>query len=56
MYRVSQKGVHMINEPWKVIIASILKIWIGFDSESQKLNHDIKNKHFGSSVPKAINA
>ena len=31
-----------------VTIASILKIWLRFDSKSLKLDHDIKINHFGS--------
>ena len=32
----------------KVNIASILNIWLGFDSRNLKLDHDIKKYHFGS--------
>ena len=32
----------------KVTIASIIKIWLGFDSKNLKLDHDIKNSHFES--------
>ena len=32
----------------KVTIASILKIWFGFNSKNLKLDHDIKNNHFES--------
>ena len=32
----------------KVTIALILKIWLGFDSKTMKLDHDIKNNDIGS--------
>ena len=32
----------------KVTIASILEIWLGFDSKNLKLDHDMKNNHFKS--------
>ena len=32
----------------KVTIALIQEIWLGFDSQSLKLDHDMKNNHFGS--------
>ena len=32
----------------KVTITSILKIWLGFDSKSLKLDHDMKDKYFES--------
>ena len=32
----------------KVTIALILEIWLGFDSKSLKLDHDMKNDHFAS--------
>ena len=32
----------------KVTIASILNIWLGFDSKNLKLDHNMKNSHFGS--------
>ena len=32
----------------KVTIALILEIWLGFDSKRPKLDHDMKNSHFGS--------
>ena len=31
----------------KVNIASIFKIWLEFDSKGLKLDHDMKNNHFG---------
>ena len=31
-----------------VTIASILKIWLGFDSKSLKLDQDMKSNHFES--------
>ena len=31
----------------KVTIALSLEIWLGFDSKSLKLDHDMKNNHFG---------
>ena len=32
----------------KVTIALILEIWLGLNSKSLKLDHDMKNNHFGS--------
>ena len=32
----------------KVVIALISEIWLGFDSKSLNLDHDMKNNHFGS--------
>ena len=32
----------------KVTIALILETWLGFDSQSLKLDHDMENNHFWS--------
>ena len=32
----------------KITIVSIFKIWLGFDSKSLKLDHDMKTNHFES--------
>ena len=32
----------------KVVITSILNIWLGFGSKNLKLDHGMKNSHFGS--------
>ena len=38
-------------------IALIQEIWLGLDSQSLKLDHDMKNIHFGSLIIiQAINA
>ena len=46
--RVSQKRYTCLMSHKKVTIALILEIWLGFDSQSLKLDHDMKNNHFGS--------
>ena len=38
-----------------VTIASILKIWLGYDSKNLNSDQDMKNNHFGS-VSYAINS
>ena len=43
----SKKYTRLMNHR-KVSIALILEISLGFDSESLKLDHDMKNNHFGS--------
>ena len=37
--------IALIQEIW---LALIQEIWLGFDSQSLKLDHGMKNNHFGS--------
>ena len=47
LYRVSEKKYTRLMSHKKVTIALILENWLGFDSKSLKLDHDMKTITLG---------